>query len=73
MFAWIKGAGPGQVLVSQLLGENWLMVDATVSCLMTYLKQSGRAGKTLVSETVSMDGHRHCVGLIWDGANMNPL
>jgi hypothetical protein len=69
VFAWVKGGAPGQVLVSQVLGANWLMADPSGGSLMTDLKQSGRFGKALVSETVITDGNWHRVGLVCDGAN----
>jgi hypothetical protein len=68
VFAWVQGGAPGQVIVSQVLGANWLMADAAGGCLMTDLKQPGRFGKALVSETVITDGNWHRVGLVWDGA-----
>jgi len=69
VFSWVKGGGPGQVLVSQILGANWLMADASGGSLMTDLKPPGRVGKTLVSETTITDGNWHRVGLVWDGTN----
>ncbi len=69
VFAWVKGGAPGQVLVSQVLGANWLMADSSSGNLMTELKESGRAGSALLSETVITDGNWHRVGLVWDGTN----
>jgi hypothetical protein len=34
---------------------------------MTDLKESGRSGKALLSETMITDGNWHRVGLVWDG------
>jgi len=28
VFAWVKDGAPGQVILSQKTGANWLMVDA---------------------------------------------
>jgi hypothetical protein len=69
VFAWVKGGAPGQVVLSQILGANWLMADSPSGYLMTELKESGRWPKPLVSETVITDGNWHRVGLVWDGAN----
>ncbi len=69
VFAWIKGGAPGQVLLSQAVGANWLMADSSSGKLMTELKESGRTGSTLLSETVITDGNWHRVGLVWDGTN----
>jgi len=71
IFAWIKGGAPGQVMVSQTAGANWLMADALEGKLMTALSQpsSGRAGAPpLVSEFVINDGAWHRIGLVWNGA-----
>ena len=64
--AWIKGGVPGQVIISQPLASNWLMVDAEGK-LMTELKASGNAPATLLSQTVITDGQWHLIGLMWDG------
>jgi hypothetical protein len=69
IFAWIKGGAPGQVIVSQVKGANWLMI-APSGVLMTELKQSGRQqGKPLTSSAVATDGAWHRVGFVWDGSN----
>jgi len=69
VFAWIKGDAPGQVIVSQVGGMNWLMADGTEGKLMTELKAPGRYGTPLFSEVVIIDGEWHRVGLTWDGTN----
>jgi len=68
VFAWIKGDAPGQVIVSQVGGMNWLMADGTEGKLMTELKAPGRFGTPLFSEAVIIDGDWHRVGLTWDGS-----
>ena len=68
VFAWVKGGGPGQVILSQVGGANWLMAGASDGELMTDLK-SGRQGKSLTSATVITDDAWHRVGLVWDGSN----
>ena len=67
VFAWIKGGTPGQVIISQQNGANWLSADPLNGCLMTD-KGSGRS-KELISEVVITDGDWHRVGLVWDGTN----
>jgi L-ascorbate metabolism protein UlaG (beta-lactamase superfamily) len=69
LFAWVKGGGPGQAILSQAGGANWLMADSTTGALLTQLRQSGRSSKDLVSALAVTDGQWHRVGLTWDGAN----
>jgi N-acetylneuraminic acid mutarotase len=68
VFAWIKGGSPGQVIISQAAGANYLMVD-TEGNLMTELKCLGRTGVPLQSRAVITDGQWHRIGLVWDGSN----
>jgi len=70
VFAWIKGGGPGQVIMSQISsnGVNWLTADSLTGCLRTELK-GGRRGGPLESQTVIADGNWHRVGFTWDGSN----
>jgi len=69
IFAWIHGGAPGQAVISQQTGVNWLQVDAD-GTLMTQLTKSGarRAGVPLYSEAVITDGNWHRVGFVWDGS-----
>jgi len=69
VFAWIKGGAPGQVIVSQVGGVNWLLADATEGKLMTELTIAGRLARPLLSQTIVADGNWHRVGLTWDGKN----
>ena len=69
VFAWVKGGGPGQVIVSQTDWANWLMAGAATGELTTELKEFGRTGKSLASAVVITDGTWHRVGLSWDGSN----
>jgi hypothetical protein len=69
VFAWIKGGDPGQVILSQVGGANWLSANISDGALMTELKGGGRTGSILVSQTVITDGDWHRVGLVWDGIN----
>ena len=66
-FAWIKGGGPGQVIVSQTNGTgwggSWLCADSSNGRLATVLMDPQPA---LVSESVITDGAWHHIGLVWD-------
>ena len=68
ILAWIKGGAPGQVIVSQANGVNWLML-APGGALMTELKQPGRQGKLLTSAAIVTDGAWHRVGFVFDGSS----
>jgi len=67
VFLWVKGGQPGQVILSQRFGANWLVADGAEGTLMTDLKSAGRTSKALCSQAVITDGKWHRVGLIWDG------
>ncbi|MBP7053241.1 MAG: PD40 domain-containing protein [Phycisphaerae bacterium] len=70
IFAWVKGGAPGQVIVAQQDGANWLMADAVGGALATELRHVGRlANSPLVSEAVITDGNWHRVGFAWDGVS----
>jgi L-ascorbate metabolism protein UlaG (beta-lactamase superfamily) len=66
VFAWVKGGAPGQVILSQQGGVNWLAAAAD-GALATEFKGSGRTGKPLKSAVVITDGEWHRTGLTWDG------
>jgi hypothetical protein len=67
--AWIKGDTPGQVIISQPGGVNWLAADADGN-LMTEFKGAGRSTGPLFSETVITDEQWHRIGLVWDGSRL---
>ncbi|MHC4171525.1 MAG: serine hydrolase [Planctomycetota bacterium] len=71
VFAWIKRGAPGQVVLSQIGGANWLLADPSEGRLMTNLTPpAGRsAPPLLVSEFVITDGSWHRIGFVWDGSN----
>jgi hypothetical protein len=69
VFAWVKGGAPGQVIVSQEKGANWLMASASDGTLATELKSSGRTAKGLKSAVSVTDGDWHRVGLVSDGSS----
>ncbi|MHC4579948.1 MAG: Kelch repeat-containing protein [Planctomycetota bacterium] len=70
VFAWAKGGAPGQAIISQTGGVNWLSVDSARGNLMTELRYIlGRVTQPpLLSQAVITDGEWHRVGLVWDGA-----
>jgi hypothetical protein len=69
VFAWIKGGGPGQVIMSQgsSTGASWLGADSLEGHLISELSP-GRRGGPLESQTVITDGNWHHVGFTWDGS-----
>ena len=69
VLAWVKGGAPGQALISQVAGVNWLMADELSGTLMTELRAPTRDNTRLVSETVITDGDWHRVAFVWDGVN----
>ncbi|MHC4797992.1 MAG: Kelch repeat-containing protein [Planctomycetota bacterium] len=69
VFAWIQGGAPGQVVLSQTGGANWLLADPQTGALMTELKATGRSARPLQSQTNITDGNWHRIGLVWDGSN----
>jgi len=69
VFAWIKGGGPGQVVISQQGGVNWLCTNPADGTVMTNLMDSGRLAKRGLSNAVVTDDQWHRIGLVWDGAN----
>ena len=71
VFAWINGGAPGQVVLSQLNGANWLGADPDLGCLMTELMAPavGRfIPQPLKSESIITDGNWHRIGFVWDGS-----
>ncbi|MCF7972600.1 MAG: hypothetical protein K9N55_02175 [Phycisphaerae bacterium] len=66
VFVWVKGGAPGQVLLSQVGGVNWLALDESGN-LFTDLKGAGRSpGQSLHSNTSIIDDQWHRIGLVWD-------
>jgi len=68
-FAWVRGGAPGQAIVSQLWGVNWLTTDPVRGCLMTELREASHTAQPLVSEVTVADGDWYRVGVTWDGTN----
>lgn len=70
VIAWINGGAPGQVILSQADGSNWLSTDSVEGCLMTELKSSGRPSSgPLLSGVCITDDTWHRIGLVWDGSH----
>jgi hypothetical protein len=72
VFAWMKGGAPGQIVLSQINGANWLGADMDFGCVMTELMPPavGRfVPQPLISESIITDGQWHRIGFVWDGAN----
>jgi len=71
-FAWIKGGGPEQAIVSQTDGTGfgwiWLCTDPSGK-FMTWLTDWGRFTPLLVSESVITDGAWYRIGIVWDGSH----
>jgi len=66
VFVWIKGGGPGQVIISQVgdFGETWLGIDSSEGKLIT--RFCDFYFDPLESEAVITDGQWHHVGLVYD-------
>jgi len=67
IFVWVQGGLPGQTVISQVSGADWLAADPLDGALMMALAGSGRSGGPLLSQTVITDGNWHRIGLVWDG------
>ena len=70
-FAWVKGGEPGQVILSQESGLNWLMLDAADGALRTDLREPASTGRNsrpvgppLIGPAVVADGKWHRVGFV---------
>jgi hypothetical protein len=71
VFGWVNGGAPGQVVLSQTDGVNWLQADPVGGKLMSSLTPPpGRfAPPLLVSNALINDGLWHRVGFVWDGTS----
>lgn len=67
VFAWAKGATPGQVVIAQQGAADWLSTDPVDGCLMTEFGSSTEVQMPLFSDAVITDGDWHRIGLVWDG------
>jgi len=75
VFAWVRGGGPGAVIVSQSdergFGETWLALEAETGALMTGLTDGGRFARPLISGATVTDGNWHRVRLVWDESQLH--
>jgi len=67
LLMWIKGGKPGQSIISESKGSDWLAIDQLSGYLMTDLKKPGR-GVPLLSNAVVSDENWHKIGFVWDGS-----
>jgi len=67
VLAWVKGGQPGQGIITQQGGVDWLMVDAATGALASEFG-IGQDGKWLCSQTAITDGDWHRIGITWDGS-----
>ena len=66
VLAWIKGGNPGQVILSQTAGVNWLGADPSDGSLITELKGTSRSASPLLSQTIITDDNWHRIAIVWD-------
>ena len=74
VFAWTKGGAPGQVIISQIGGTNWLLANPSEGKLGTSLlpptgDRTAPRTRPLISEFIITDGTWHRVGFVWDGSD----
>jgi hypothetical protein len=67
VLAWIKGGAPGQAILSEPGGANWLCLDPLTGHLMTELQSADGLSSPLLTETMITDGQWHRIGFVWDG------
>ncbi|MHC4241777.1 MAG: Kelch repeat-containing protein [Planctomycetota bacterium] len=67
VLTWVKDGTPGQVVLSQIGGANWLLTDLSEGNLMTQLSNPGRSGGPMLSQVNITDGNWHRIGFVWDG------
>ncbi|MBL7189169.1 MAG: PD40 domain-containing protein [Phycisphaerae bacterium] len=69
VIAWIKDGAPGQAIMSQADGVNWLCIDSIEGCLMTELTNTGRSSVgPMLSQAKVIDDDWHRIGIVWDGS-----
>jgi hypothetical protein len=76
VFAWVKDGAPGQAVLSQESGTNWLMADIVDGALRTDLRKPGTSGRSasppgppLISSSIVTDGDWHRIGFVTDGSS----
>ncbi|MBN2128877.1 MAG: PD40 domain-containing protein [Sedimentisphaerales bacterium] len=68
VLAWVKGGAPGQGIVSQQAGANWLALDPATGALTTELKSGSRQSYPLSSDVGIADDDWHRLAFAWDGS-----
>ncbi|MHC4509752.1 MAG: FG-GAP-like repeat-containing protein [Planctomycetota bacterium] len=67
ILAWIQGGAPGQAIISEPAGPDWLSLDPVTGHLMTQLTSAARGATPLQSQAFITDGDWHRIGFVWDG------
>ncbi|MHC4741712.1 MAG: sialate O-acetylesterase [Planctomycetota bacterium] len=72
IYAWVKGGGPGQVVISQAngtgIGWSWLCADSAGKLMTDLRPKAGRLFfPPLVSDFAIPDDAWCRIGLVWDG------
>lgn len=65
---WVKGGRPGQVLLSQALGQVWISIDSVTDGLRSNLLYGTRNAAAIVSHTPITEDQWHFIRLVWDGS-----
>ena len=68
IFIWTKGGQPGQTLVFQESGKQWIGIDSATGGVCTQLTDGGRSTKALISDIPFTTDYWHLVSLVWDGS-----
>ena len=68
LLAWVKGGKPGQAIISQKSGANWLSTDPAAGWLTTEVKDPHESGAPSIPQKAITDGQWHRVGLVCDGS-----
>ncbi|MBL7189862.1 MAG: hypothetical protein ISS70_26330 [Phycisphaerae bacterium] len=69
VLVWVQGGAPGQAIISEPGGSDWLSLDPLTGHLMTELRGGGRNSSVLVAETTVTDGNWYRIGFVWDGSH----
>ena len=80
-FAWVKGGGPDQVIVSQAKGnfgrgKNWLLIDSMGNLKSEFIWLNYGVwdpGPDLFSSAQITDGQWHHVGFVWDSYKVSRI
>jgi len=71
VLAWVRGGGPGQVIISQVESADWLLADPSTGALMTTIAPPSSRSPIppLTSDYVITDGQWHRIGFVYDGTD----